>query len=159
MILDVYNGSAFVLGDHIDSERLHPASFFSLNAKKVKEGLFQGMPDEIQRRFKEGSIIFGGRNFGCGSSREVIVQSLALNGVKVIVAKSFGRIFYRNAINNGILLIEKDLDPSFVDMSDSIELNIKQSKIINRTKQKEVEVNINPIILKMLRIHGSEPKM
>ena len=157
MILDIYTEQAFVLGDSIDSERLHPASYFSLNAEKVKEGLFKGMPDSISENFVEGSVIFGGTNFGCGSSREVIVQSLILNGVKVIVAKSFSRIFYRNAINNGIFLIEQDFPASFVEMSDLIEINFKECIIKNITKQKEINLNLNNTILEIIKKNGESP--
>lgn len=150
----IYTGQAFILGDSIDSEILHPASYFSLKEQVVKDGLFKGMPESVRKHFVEGSIIFAGKNFGCGSSREVIIQSLVLNGVKVIIAKSFSRIFYRNAINNGIVLVECNVPLSFVNMNDMVEVDLGKSIIRNITKNNSLNINFSSSILKIINKKG-----
>lgn len=102
----IFEGNALVLQDYIDSEQLHPASYFSLDKTRIKDGLFMGMAPHLKSQSDQQKIIVAGRYFGCGSSREVIVQSLILNGIRVVLAESFSRIFYRNALNHGMLPLE-----------------------------------------------------
>ncbi len=102
----ILEGNALVLQDYVDSEQLHPASYFSLDKNRIREGLFMGMPAHLKAQSDKQKIIVAGRYFGCGSSREVIVQSLIQNGIRVVLAESFSRIFYRNALNHGMLLLE-----------------------------------------------------
>lgn len=98
--------TALILGDSINSELIHPAMYFSLDPNRVKQGLFMGISPTLRERVTEDTLIVAGRNFGCGSSREVSVQALSLHGVQVLVAESFSRIFFRNCINNGVLPTE-----------------------------------------------------
>lgn len=100
------SGTSVVLGDHVDSEQLHPAVYFSLDEARVKAGLFKGMRDRCNSPIPHDAVIVAGRNFGCGSSREVVVRSLALNGIQAVVADSFARIFFRNCLNLGLPAIE-----------------------------------------------------
>ena len=95
-------GCAIVLGDDVNTDLLHPSYFFSLDPKTVRKGFLGAVasvdaPDEDKSR-----IIVAGRNFGCGSSRETTMTALKLAGVKGVVAESFGRIFFRNAMSLGV---------------------------------------------------------
>ncbi|ARV57858.1 hypothetical protein BZZ01_03720 [Nostocales cyanobacterium HT-58-2] len=130
----VFHGPAIVLGDHVDVERLHPASYFSLNPERVKEGLFMGMSPEMREHLQPGSIILAGRNFGCGSSREVVVQAFLLNGIEAIVAESFARIFFRSGINNGLALIECPNTAELAVNGDEIEVDVVSGRISNLTQ-------------------------
>lgn len=93
---------SWVFGDNLNTDVLHPPSYFSLEPEVVKSGLFKGIDPELQARVVPGDLIVGGHNFGCGSSRETSIRSLKLNGIAAVIACDFARIFFRNATNNGI---------------------------------------------------------
>ena len=95
-------GRAWVFGDDVNTDVMHPPAFFSFDPEIVKKGLFHGLDPELQQNLRPGDILVGGRNFGCGSSRETSIRSLLLNRIGAIVAVDFARIFFRNATNNGL---------------------------------------------------------
>lgn len=104
------SGRIWKLGDHVNTDVLHPSCFFSLDEKRVREGLIEGM-GRLGANFKPESshhklIIVAGQNFGCGSSRETSVRGLRNLGVKAIVAASFARIFFRSLTNLGVPTFE-----------------------------------------------------
>jgi 3-isopropylmalate/(R)-2-methylmalate dehydratase small subunit len=92
----------WVFGDDLNTDVIHPPTFFSLDPEIVKLGLFHGYDPTLQPSLTPGDVLIGGSNFGCGSSRETSIRSLQLNGIGCIVAVSFARIFFRNATNNGL---------------------------------------------------------
>lgn len=103
-------GRAWVYGDDVDTDVIIPGKYLrtkdlSLLASHVMEGL----DPEFSSKVKKGDVIVAGRNFGCGSSREQAPVALREAGVAAVVAKSFARIFYRNAINIGLPLVEANL--------------------------------------------------
>jgi len=100
--LNPLSGRAWVFGDDVNTDIIHPPSFFSLDREVVKRGLFHEFDPALQAAIAPGDMIIGGRNFGCGSSRETSIQSLLLNRIAAIVAVDFGRIFYRSATNNAL---------------------------------------------------------
>jgi 3-isopropylmalate/(R)-2-methylmalate dehydratase small subunit len=95
-------GRVWLFGDDLNTDVIHPPQFFSLDPEKVKRGLFHGLDPTIQPNLQPGDILIGGRNFGCGSSRETSMRALKLNQIGAIVALDFARIFFRNATNNGL---------------------------------------------------------
>jgi 3-isopropylmalate/(R)-2-methylmalate dehydratase small subunit len=91
-------------GDDIDTDAIIPGRFLTINnPDELAKHAFEGTRDEFAKKVKEGDVIVGGRNFGCGSSREHAPLALMGAGVKVVVARSFARIFFRNSINVGVL--------------------------------------------------------
>jgi 3-isopropylmalate dehydratase small subunit len=94
--------TTWVFGDNLNTDVLHPPSYFSLEQEIVKQGLFKGIDPTLQERVRPGDLIIAGRNFGCGSSRETSIRSLKWNGIAGIVAIDFARIFFRSATNSGI---------------------------------------------------------
>ena len=106
-----YQGKSHKVGDHIDTDAIIPARFLvTTDAKKLGENCMEGLEPNWIKRVNKGDIMVAGRNFGCGSSREQAPEIIKQLGVRCVIAKSFARIFFRNAINNGLLLIEnKDL--------------------------------------------------
>ncbi|HTY15815.1 MAG TPA: 3-isopropylmalate dehydratase small subunit [Methanoregulaceae archaeon] len=93
-------------GDNIDTDAIVPGRFLILNdPKELAKHAFEGTRDEFAREVKVGDVIVAGKNFGCGSSREHAPIALKGAGITMIVAESFARIFYRNAINVGLLPI------------------------------------------------------
>lgn len=106
-----FTGKVWLLGDDIDTDIIIPTEYLALpGVEEMKKYAFSPLREELAGQIKEGDIIVAGKNFGCGSSREQAPEIIKQLGVRCVVAKSFARIFFRNAINNGLLLIEnKDL--------------------------------------------------
>ncbi|NDY43574.1 3-isopropylmalate dehydratase small subunit [Dissulfurirhabdus thermomarina] len=92
----------FVLGDDVSTDLLHPPDYFSLDPARIREGFLRGVSEEWSRRVPPGAVIVAGRNLGCGSSREVTAQVFRERGVRLVLARSFARIFHRNLVNLGI---------------------------------------------------------
>ena len=102
-----FTGKVFVLGDDIDTDIIIPTEYLALKSiEDMRPYGFYPLRPELPSLIKPGDIIVAGSNFGCGSSREQAPEVIKALGVKCVVAKSFARIFYRNSINNGLLLIE-----------------------------------------------------
>jgi 3-isopropylmalate/(R)-2-methylmalate dehydratase small subunit len=98
------NGRAWKFGDHIDTDAIIPGRFLTLNDEKdLAKHAFEGTRHEFAAEVRPGDVVVGSNNFGCGSSREHAPLALRGAGVRYIVAASFARIFYRNAVNVGIM--------------------------------------------------------
>lgn len=95
-------------GDNIDTDMLFPGKYVYTcsTADEIKPHLLEDLDPSFAKNVKEGDIIIAGKNFGCGSSREQPVIGLKAVGIKAVIAESFARIFYRAAINQGLILIE-----------------------------------------------------
>lgn len=124
-------------GDDINTDMLFPGkyTYTCSTAEEIKPHLLEDLDPEFARNVKPGDIIFAGKNFGCGSSREQPALGLRAIGIQAVVAKSFARIFYRAAINQGLLLIEC---PEAIDAyrtGDPVELDVNNGKIFIRSKQ------------------------
>lgn len=128
----------WIFDNNIDTDVIIPARY--LNTKDEKELVLHCMED-IDKNFalnvKEGDFIIAGQNFGCGSSREHAPLAIKTSGIKAVIAKSFARIFYRNAINIGLVIIENDKIQDEIDKNDEIKIDLDNGKIINLTKNKE----------------------
>lgn len=123
-------GKVLVVGDNVDTDAIIPGRYLTLTdpvelGKHALEGLDPGIPSKL----KERSVIVAGRNFGCGSSREHAVLALIGAGVKAVVAESFARIFYRNAINRGLLAIEIPGIRQRVSDGDKLVIDIEKNSI------------------------------
>ena len=106
-----FTGKVWLLGDDIDTDIIIPTEYLALpSVEDMKKYAFSPLRPELAGQIEEGDVIVAGKNFGCGSSREQAPEIIKQLGVRCVIAKSFARIFFRNAINNGLLLIEnKDL--------------------------------------------------
>lgn len=103
-----FTGRVWVLGDDIDTDIIIPTDYLALKTiDDMKQYGFSPLRPELAAQIKDGDIIVAGKNFGCGSSREQAPEVIKALGIKCIIAKSFARIFFRNSINNGLLLIEQ----------------------------------------------------
>ena len=125
--------------DNIDTDVIIPGTYLKIHdydelAKHAMEGLDPEFPSKV----KEGDFIVAGKNFGCGSSREHAPIALSHCGIKAILALSFARIFYRNAVDGAFLLpIEIDEDSyNNISNQDELEINIEKNEILNITKNK-----------------------
>lgn len=127
------SGRVWKLGDHVNTDVLHPSAYFSLNETRLKEGLMEGMErlgaDLEGNSSEDGLIIVAGENFGCGSSRESSVRGLRNFGARGVVAASFARIFMRSLVNLGIPTLEcREIQPLVRD-GDLIQINLKDGLI------------------------------
>ena len=97
-------GKIIVVGDNIDTDQIYPGRFLAItDPKEIGSHCLEGVSKEIAPSFPQGGIVIAGRNFGCGSSREHAPIALLAMGAKAVLADSFARIFFRNAVNLGLL--------------------------------------------------------
>jgi 3-isopropylmalate/(R)-2-methylmalate dehydratase small subunit len=123
------------------------------NPDELAKHVFEDLEPEFIKRLGKRSIIVAGENFGCGSSREQAPLALKHAGIKVIVAKSFARIFYRNAFNLGLILIETDTDK--IKEDDQIELDLDEGKLIDKTQDFKMVIKPLPEFMKEIVKEGS----
>lgn len=104
---DTFTAKIWVMGDDIDTDIILPTEYLALKSvQDMKPYAFSPLRPELAALIQPGDMIVAGKNFGCGSSREQAPEVVKALGISCVVAKSFARIFFRNAINNGLLLIE-----------------------------------------------------
>nr|WP_325193487.1 3-isopropylmalate dehydratase [uncultured Oscillibacter sp.] len=136
MIRDSIQGRAWKFGSNVSTDSIAPGRLISLRANPpeyAKHVLEDARPDFV-KGVKQDDFIVADRNFGCGSSREIAPIIIKLAGVGAVLSKSFGRIFYRNAINNGMLLIECDTDR--IDEGDELFVDVK-NRVIKKINDPE----------------------
>ncbi|NLV57675.1 MAG: 3-isopropylmalate dehydratase small subunit [Clostridiales bacterium] len=129
------HGNALCYGDNVDTDVIIPARY--LNTSDPKELAVHCMEDidpDFLKKTKPGDVIVAGCNFGCGSSREHAPLAIKTAGISCVIAKSFARIFYRNAINIGLPIIICDGD---FKSGDTLEIDLEQGRILNRTTGEE----------------------
>lgn len=106
--METFTGKVWVLGDDIDTDIIIPTEYLALKTiEEMKQYGFSPLRPELAGQISKGDMIVAGKNFGCGSSREQAPEIIKALGIKCVIAKSFARIFFRNSINNGLLLIEQ----------------------------------------------------
>jgi len=118
-------------GDNINTDMLFPGKYVYTcsTPEEIKPHLLEDLDSSFAKNVKEGDIIFAGKNFGCGSSREQPVVGLKAVGIKAVVAESFARIFYRSSINQGLLLIECPEAVKKYSEGDKVFLDFENGKI------------------------------
>ena len=120
--------------------------------KELAKHVFEDIDPDFAARLKKGDILVSGENFGCGSSREQAPQSLKESGLYAVVAKSFARIFYRNAFNIGLMLLECNTD--FIDDGDELEIDVEKGKLKNKSKGLVLDIKPIPPVMKKLLEDG-----
>ena len=147
---------AIVFGNNIDTDVILPGKYLILVdpcelAKHALESLDTTFPDKAQK----GIIIIGGKNFGCGSSREQAPLALKYSGVKCVIAESFARIFFRNSINIGLPVLECKGISDAVKTGETLAVDFEAGKIENTTNGKKFQVDkLPPFILEILADGG-----
>lgn len=126
--MDKFSGKIWVLGDDIDTDIIIPTEYLALETvNDMAPYAFSPLRPELAGQIKEGDIIVAGKNFGCGSSREQAPEIIKALGIKCVIAKSFARIFFRNSINNGLLLIENEQLRDVVKEGDEVTVTLNES--------------------------------
>ena len=130
-MLETIKGKVYRFGNNIDTDQIYPGRYLELTEpEEMGRHAMKGADSGFAEAVKPGDIVLAGVNFGCGSSREHAVITLKAVGVGAVVAKSFARIFYRNAINQGLPVVEiPDLDLSKVKTGDEMTIDIKSGII------------------------------
>ena len=147
-------GKAWKFPDNISTDHIAPGRLFHLrsNLPEFAKHVLEDADPEFASKVQKGDFVVAGSNFGLGSSREHAPQIIKLSGVSAVIAKSFARIFYRNAINIGLLLLECDTDG--IDAQDELEVDVREGVIKNLTKNTEVKFKPLPEVMIKLQQDG-----
>jgi len=130
--------------DHINTDEIIPARYLNTDDQaELAKHCMEDLDSDFVNKVKAGDIIVGGADFGCGSSREHAVWAIRGAGVKAVIAKSFARIFYRNAINCGFYLIE--LDEQIEKISDGDQLDIDYKNGLIKNLSTGIDINFTPL--------------
>lgn len=148
-------GKAFKFGDNISTDHIAPGRLFHLrsNLEEFAKHVLEDADENFAKNMSKGDFVVAGNNFGLGSSREHAPQIIKISGVGAVLAKSFARIFYRNAINIGLLAIECDTDG--IDAGDELDLDVRRGIIKNVTKGTIIQIEPLPdVMIKLLNDGG-----
>jgi 3-isopropylmalate/(R)-2-methylmalate dehydratase small subunit len=150
-------GKAYKFGDDVDTDQIYPGKYLPLTDKgematHAMEGADNG--EDFIKHVKKGDIIVVGKNFGCGSSREHATVAIKGIGVSVVIAKSFARIFHRNAVNTGLPILELG-QVEKIKKGDVLEVNIENGEIKNITQNKEYKAKpVSSLEMEIMKAGG-----
>jgi len=150
------SGRAVIFGDDVNTDVIIPSKYLtSLDPEELAKHAMEGLDPEFAEKAKEGVIIVAGKNFGCGSSREQAPIALKYAGVKCVLADFFARIFYRNAINIGLPVLESPGISREVKEGDMLTVDLEEGKIVNMTRNKVIDaLKLPNFILEILKDEG-----
>ncbi len=143
-------GKVHKFGDNISTDHIAPGRLFHLrtNLPELAKHVLEDADPDFVKKMKPGDFVVGGKNFGLGSSREHAPIIIKLSGVSAVLAKSFARIFFRNAINVGLPVLVCDTDE--IDSGDELEVDLSSGTVKNLTKN--ITINFNPLPDAMVKI-------
>jgi 3-isopropylmalate dehydratase small subunit len=140
-----YKGNAWMFGRDIDTDLIIPARHLKTSDPvELGKHCMEDSDPEFVNKISQGDIIVAEENFGCGSSREHAPIAIKAAGIPVVIAKSFARIFYRNAINMGLVIMESPEAVDGIHLGDDIEVDTDTGKIVNLTTGKEFQAKPFP---------------
>ncbi len=130
-------GNVHKYGDNIDTDVIIPARYLNTTSEaELASHCMEDIDTEFVNKVKNGDIMVGGENFGCGSSREHAPLAIKASGISCVIASSFARIFYRNSINIGLRILECDACSNDANDGDEIEIDLTTGAIVNKTQNK-----------------------
>ncbi len=145
------NGTVFVFGDNVNTDEIIPARYLSTHdpAELAKYCMEDAVPGFGKREEVKGSVLVAGENFGCGSSREHAPIAIKAAGIQCVVARSFARIFLRNAINIGLPLVTlPQLETGEFKENDEINVDFEKGMVINLTKSESYPFQPYPTFMR-----------
>ena len=149
-------GSVFKYGDNIDTDVIIPARYLNTqNARELADHCMEDIDKTFITRVREGDIMVGGENFGCGSSREHAPLAIKTAGIACVIAASFARIFYRNAINIGLPILECPAASAAIREGDTVSVNFDTGVITDETTGETFQAEpFPPFSQKIIRSGG-----
>ena len=133
-------GKVFKYGDNVDTDVIIPARYLAIaDPKELAEHCMEDIDRDFVKKVQPGNIMVAGKNFGCGSSREHAPLVIKVSGISCVIAETFARIFYRNAINIGLPIIECPEASREIEEGDEVEIDFDSGKIYDRTKGTEYQ--------------------
>jgi 3-isopropylmalate/(R)-2-methylmalate dehydratase small subunit len=149
-------GTAIKFGNNVDTDVILPGKYLVLtDPKELAKHAMAGLNEAFPEKARKGVVVVGGKNFGCGSSREQAPLALKYAGVQCVLAESFARIFFRNAINIGLPAIEAKGVAAKVDNGDVLEVDFEAGTVQNVTKMQSLQTNkLPPFIVEILSDGG-----
>lgn len=135
--MEQIKGRVWKLGDNVDTDLIYPGKYLPIiDAPEMALHALEGYNPEFPKKIQQGDIIVAGSNFGCGSSREQAATSLKHAGIACIIAKSFSRIFFRNAINQGLALVQSKEAPDNIQEGETVTIDFASGEITSAQNQK-----------------------
>jgi len=154
----VIRGRAWKFGDNIDTDQIIPAKYaiYSLDEKELGKHAMEGVPgrETWAAGVTQGDILVGGSNFGCGSSREIAPVAIRGAGISLVIADSYARIFFRNAINMGYPILQSPQAAEAVEDGDELEVDLEQGIIRNFSKSDQYPTEAFPKFMNELLAMG-----
>ncbi|OLN22010.1 3-isopropylmalate dehydratase [Domibacillus antri] len=150
-------GRVWKYGDNINTDIISPGQYMSQPVEIQAEHAMEAIDPEFSKKVKPGDILVAGHNFGSGSSRETAQMVLKHQRIGAIIAVSFARIFYRNAINVGLPVVDMK-DTSVINEGDEVEVDLLEGRIINHTQGTEYQgTKLPEHLIEMVQLGGLEP--
>jgi len=135
-------------GDNINTDLITPGRYnITTDPKELAKACFVEYRPEFRQMVRTGDFVIAGENFGCGSSRETAPVALKASEIRAVVAKSYARIFFRNAINLGLLCVIANTDS--IEENDELDLNVELQILKNKTKRQDTRVQIPSMMLRL----------
>ncbi len=151
----IAHGKAHKYGDNVDTDVIIPARYLNTaNHKELALHCMEDIDKDFVNKVNAGDIMVGGANFGCGSSREHAPIAIKESGVSVVIAKTFARIFYRNAINIGLAILECDEASEKIENGDDVEVDFDTGVITNHTKGESYKAQPFPAFIQEIISKG-----
>ena len=151
----VVKGSVFKYGDNVDTDVIIPARYLNIaDTKELSSHAMEDIDTEFVKKVQPGDIIVATRNFGCGSSREHAPLVIRENGVSCVIASSFARIFYRNAINIGLPILECEAAAQAIKAGDTVSVDFDTGVITNETSGEQYQAAAFPPFIQNIIADG-----
>lgn len=148
-------GKVFKYGDNVDTDVIIPARYLNTsNHKELASHCMEDIDENFIKNVKDGDIIVANKNFGCGSSREHAPIAIKASGVSCVIASTFARIFYRNAINIGLPILECDEAAKKIEDKDVVEVDFNTGIIKNVTKNEQYKGEAFPVFMQEIINNG-----
>ena len=151
----IFNGKAIKYGDNVDTDVIIPARYLNTSDKKeLASHCMEDIDKDFSKKVEAGDIMVAGYNFGCGSSREHAPIAIKESGISLVIARSFARIFYRNAINIGLAIVECDEAVDGIANGDKVEADLDNGILYNRTTGKSFTTQPFPAFIQQIIENG-----
>ncbi len=151
----IFNGKSIKYGDNVDTDVIIPARYLNTSDhKELASHCMEDIDKDFTKKVCAGDIMVAGYNFGCGSSREHAPIAIKASGISVVIARSFARIFYRNAINIGLAIVECPEAVDGIADGDLVEANLDEGLIINKTTGKTFKTQPFPAFIQRIIENG-----